>query len=463
MNGNFLSGLVSGVGTGITLGNQFRKMGVESELANVQGMGTTSVAPGDDQAAAVQQSYDKAIAGAATPEDKAKIEEAYKPTFDAVAKLKGTPASVAYSLGTGEAFRQQEKPFTADEVAGQQSTDRQAIYQRNSMPGLAREEQAAEINRRKLAADDRIRAASAGGDGTMDTYISKVAPKLIGEYLQQGDVQSASALTNFIKTDAGQKYASAWSGAMRKVATGDYDGAIPDLQKLHNSVPDGQHTNIKSLGSGNYQIDMIDSATGKTVDSRSMSAADLAHGAVFALTPEKMAEHYANAEERRTREGAQLDRQIELERLRQEGQDTRDDRRDARLGKSLDARFSNDGLTVPQQRTNDSITAARQQLSGLNQADVLKKTQATTATGRENPDYDPQLARTTKLANTRLYGDDPAHDAYTQSMARRNASRDDVATRFRADAGMKNRRLGNQTPQGVQVLDASGKLVGYYQ
>lgn len=39
----------------------------------------------------------------------------------------------------------------------------------------------------------------------------------------------------------------------------------------------------------------------------------------------------------------------------------------------------------------------------------------------------------------------------------------DVATRFNADAQMKGRRMGKETPKGYEVFDARGKLVGYYK
>lgn len=108
---------------------------------------------------------------------------------------------------------------------------------------------------------------------------------------------------------------------------------------------------------------------------------------------------------------------------------------------------------------------ARRQLSGLSQADVLAKTQSTTATGRANDQYDPQLARTAKLANTRKFGDDQSHDAFSQGRAQQNgqdSQRTDVLKRFRQDPAMNNHTLGNATAQGVEVLN-KGKVIGYYR
>lgn len=76
----------------------------------------------------------------------------------------------------------------------------------------------------------------------------------------------------------------------------------------------------------------------------------------------------------------------------------------------------NSGLSKSQERTNQSIINARRKLQqmGLSKSEVLRRTQAATATGRENPDYDPQLNTIVRLANQRMYGDDPQHDSYMQ-------------------------------------------------
>jgi hypothetical protein len=38
----------------------------------------------------------------------------------------------------------------------------------------------------------------------------------------------------------------------------------------------------------------------------------------------------------------------------------------------------------------------------------------------------------------------------------------DTPSRFAADPAMKGHQMGKVTPQGVEVLDSSGKLVGHY-
>lgn len=113
------------------------------------------------------------------------------------------------------------------------------------------------------------------------------------------------------------------------------------------------------------------------------------------------------------------------------------------------------GLTVPQQRINEEIDTAREYVGGMSQEEILLGTQQYSATGRENPKYDPTLASKVRQANRRKYGDDPDFGSTVPKQP-------DIATRFSTDPSMKGRRLGNKTPQGVEVLDASGKLIGHY-
>lgn len=122
-------------------------------------------------------------------------------------------------------------------------------------------------------------------------------------------------------------------------------------------------------------------------------------------------------------------------------------------------------LTLPQRRSNFEISAARKAIAGLTPEEIKLKTANYTATGRENKDYDPTLAKAVSLAGRRMYGDDAEFDqSQPQELAQQPAGNDgDVMTRFRADAGMKGHAMGKQTDMGVEVLDASGKLIGHYR
>lgn len=119
-------------------------------------------------------------------------------------------------------------------------------------------------------------------------------------------------------------------------------------------------------------------------------------------------------------------------------------------------------LTLPQRRSNFEIDAARERVAGLSPEEIKRKTANYTATGRENPDFDPTLAKAVSLANRRKYGADDHFDQREQ--AQQPAGNDgDVVTRFRADTGMKGHKTGQMTDQGLEVFDASGKLIGHYR
>lgn len=122
-------------------------------------------------------------------------------------------------------------------------------------------------------------------------------------------------------------------------------------------------------------------------------------------------------------------------------------------------------LTLPQRRSNFEIAAARKAVAGLTPEEIKLKTANYTATGRENKDYDPTLAKAVSLAGRRMYGEDTEFDQrQRQEQAQQPAGADgDVMTRFRADAGMEGNTMGKQTDMGVEVLDATGKLIGHYR
>lgn len=114
-------------------------------------------------------------------------------------------------------------------------------------------------------------------------------------------------------------------------------------------------------------------------------------------------------------------------------------------------------LTLPQVRENQEIEAARQRLAGMSADEIKRRTANYTETGRENPDFDPTLARAQTLAGRRMYGDDRDFDARRQQPA------DDAPSRFKADKAMAGHKLGKQTERGTEVFDANGRLIGHYR
>ena len=72
------------------------------------------------------------------------------------------------------------------------------------------------------------------------------------------------------------------------------------------------------------------------------------------------------------------------------------------------------GATPAQQANNAEIDAARMALNRMNldRAEILRRTQKSTNTGRENPDYDPSLERLVRTATQRKVGNDPKFNLY---------------------------------------------------
>lgn len=161
----------------------------------------------------------------------------------------------------------------------------------------------------------------------------------------------------------------------------------------------------------------------------------------------------------------QLNSALELMKFRQTAghqKDTLAETRDYHQG-VIDAaktRAANSGgLTLPQQRTNEEIDAARQHVADLGPDEIRRRTQQYSTTGRENPDYDPMLASRVRQANHRKYGEDTGFADIANPKA---DAMQDIGARFASDPTMKGRRIGNKAPQGVEVFDANGKLIGHY-
>ena len=125
-------------------------------------------------------------------------------------------------------------------------------------------------------------------------------------------------------------------------------------------------------------------------------------------------------------------------------------------------------LSKVQQARNLAIDAARKAIEGLDAKALRTKTQKFSATGRENPEYDDQLANRVRMAGKRKVGNDDWFDRQlgtddAQSAAAPKVDVADLTNRFSADPAMKNMRMGALKPDGREVLDASGKLIGHYR
>lgn len=164
-----------------------------------------------------------------------------------------------------------------------------------------------------------------------------------------------------------------------------------------------------------------------------------------------------------------------------------EDRRDARQQRNLEAQDSRltaqldsrermqaakdkaaAGKVTPAQAANNAeISLARKRLAGMTMDDIKGKTQQFLPNGRENPAYDPMLATVWRTANQRMVGDDPSFDAFAQNVqpigAGQQSGQRNAADRFKADAAMSGHTLGAETPNGFEVRDASGNLIGHYR
>lgn len=304
--------------------------------------------------------------------------------------------------------------------------------------------------------------------GDLHNYLNNVAPGVVKTLLSQGKTEEAKRFNDFAESEQGKAYATAWVTGLRQHAMGDHAGAIKSFEKLYNEqIHDGRTVQIKPIGDGKqYQMQMFD-GQGQNIGSRTLDPATLASQSALLLEPTRAVEFHAQQQGKREAEKATLDRQLQIEEIRQKTTEIREDHRDERLLTRLKATPQRGGLTAAQQRSNFEIDDAREQVSNMDATEIRRRTAKQTDTGRENPDYDPTLARASNLANRRKVGEDPAFDTRQgesgQQAPGQGVDRQDVAKRFRSDTNMHSNRLGKDTPNGTEVLDRSGKVIGHYR
>ncbi len=525
--GTFATGFLQGQRIGQEYERARRERAVNDEIAAVDenfAPRQTESASGEDALAAAERAKQVALQGAVSEEDIAKVDSQFKPTLDALEANRATPASIIRSIGIGQDFRQQTEPFSESEVRSAKAGARADIYSR-----YGREEDTArvmrnEASRRTLADDAELRRVMDPGAPTgtpggaaidladvtaSDTipsrtriiatqgvdepiqrqkdgeaskaYYERKAPQIIDTLLKQGKLDEAKRYRDYITSEQGRAYAEKWSRGVRKFAIGDHQGALNDWEGLYNQqlYDDGHTVKLTPLEDGKHvRADFFDNG-GKQIKTFTQPIDALARQAGMALAPEKLVEMRARQEKARIKEEASLDKAIRLETLRQQGQEVREDRRDERLGMRLDAqgkqlerRLAAGGrLTQAQQRSNFEINAAREMVAGLSDEDIRQRTAPTTATGRENPLFDPALARAAKLAGRRKIGDDEAFDARTGKQPAAQSAEggkpagtpiERARAAMAADPNMDGLTLGDQVMgKGFKVYK-DGKHVGYY-
>lgn len=309
-----------------------------------------------------------------------------------------------------------------------------------------------------------------------------------------------------------REFLTGWRDGRQKIQAGDL-AAFEETLREYNSnqdwAADGITMRPRADGNGNQIFDYHDS-TGQLIHTSPALTREAALGLYDVAMAEKFKwlnpKHYeksaASAAARQEKEAERANREriaagnnrtsMEVARLNQSGADRRHAgtlavQRD-RL--EFDKTQPNGRLTLAQQRGNFEIDAAREMLDGMSADEVRRRTTPTTASGRENPDFDPALARAAKLASRRRIGDDDWFDERqvgqsSNTFASRPVSQmSDVQLeqfrrhtgnegRLKIDAELARRSLagmkgaeGHSVGQyvegkGFQVLDANGRPVSW--
>lgn len=332
----------------------------------------------------------------------------------------------------------------------------------------------------KAVAADNLSPASQARQGVrkvqgfrdpLEHYINDTMPKIVTTLIKQGQLDHAQRYLDFLQSQQGHLYAKIYTSGLRKFAVGDNEGALADFQDLYNRddlYPDGRNVKLIAMDGGQMRIDQFD-AEGKLLGSRTGKIADLTQQAALALNPLQAVQFMAKEQAKRDSEAALLDRQTQLETLRQQGRETAEDRRDARLVQTLESREraaanrSRGGLTAAQERSNAEIDAARERITGMSPEEIRKRTAKQTDTGRENEFYDPSLARAASLASRRKIGQDDVFDSRENTPKSQAFDMDDLRKRFRSDGAMNNYSLGEYVPgKGAKVMQ-KGRQIGWYQ
>lgn len=398
----------------------------------------------------------------------------------------------AGSMSSSEVENARQKAMAG--VVGRRDP-REASRMRREVVQAEREEQRFAWDKARVQADDTARAKKAadqeelraavgsasGGDGDEDakatqSYLTKSAPKVVSILVRQGRFDEAKKYQDFIDSQQGQEYAAKWVSGLRALSFGDTAGAAKHFESLYNSqlFNDGLTAKFSPIEGKKdaFRIDLSD-ANGKVVVSQEGSAQELTSKAALFLDPMKAVKFFADEASNQASAQAITDRQVAMERLRQQGRSTVEDRKDTRQAARLAAKNGVNGAfpasgakgpTVSQARANAEIDAARKTVASLSPEEISRRTQPKNKYGFPNPEYDQELARQARLAARRKYGTDEAFDGGgSGSPATPARTAAGPADRFKSDKSMSGNRLGAQTAKGFEVFDRTGKLIGYYR
>lgn len=333
-----------------------------------------------------------------------------------------------------------------------------------------REQQEAVRRDREAAELQNAMSDTESQDDPGQGYLQNAVPRVVNVLVKQGKLKEAQQYQEFAESQEGKKYASLWTRGVRALSFGDTTSAIKSFEELYNSqlFNDGMTASFTPVKGAKdaFQIEIKDKA-GKVVATQKGAAGDLANQAALFLDPMRAVEFHAKETAKRQSESATLDRQIQLESMRQQGRAFSEDRRDARMAARISAAAAGGDkpLSLSQQRANQEIDVSRRMVQGVDPAELKRKTTPTGQWGGRNPDYDPALARAASLANRRKFGEDSDFDGRGAPAGGPQGGQSvaSVPDKFKADKNMQGNRLGKQTDRGHEVFDSKGKLIGYYR
>jgi len=317
--GNFWAGLASGLGTGVALGEQFKKLGVNADLANVAGQDSTQISSGEDAYAAGKQAYEEALARAQTPEERDAVEKAYRPTLNTLESNRNTPARMAFTLGTGDNFEQSDAPFSKDQIQTNKTQQRADIYRKAGMNDEADKLEDRAQSRRLTGLQiesaqrqsDRERSLQAAEDDTTkymqslikkddqgnalpmsDDDLSNAGKYHVIALANRGQFQAARQAANDVM-DRNLKVVQA-QNVERKAAV---DQAVPLLEKgtpegyaaainVYNKyVPDGSKaTDVIPNADGSITVKRVSSVDGSALPDGKFKSKDDLRAAVMSLS-----------------------------------------------------------------------------------------------------------------------------------------------------------------------------------
>ena len=322
-------------------------------------------------------------------------------------------------------------------------------------------------------------------------------------------ITSAQAkIDAFAKTDADRAHSefvkNGESAVQKFIASGGMDtAALDELTSKH--FPDGHAYATEHNADGTYTVTQTDTGVkGKpmTFDELGAKVSNLLHPDIY------MAAH-AKAQQEGLVEGAKLPSQVALDKAKTANEITKADKTGVAGKNNADAvnsrsqaelnaakedlirsGDSNGILTLTQQRSNAEIEAARNAIAGLSPDEIALRTARATNTGRENPDFDPNLAKQAALATRRKIGNDDLFDKKNteisqssllgksidnwsdkqlqkmyggaSSAGKAKIDAELMRRQFKSDPAMAGHTLGELTPKGYAVLDKTGKLIGHY-